>query len=107
MGETKIKMEMGTAEAKGGSLSITREWLQKTPKKTQGSKAAKFVGLCPVLVEYMYECSGPGQAERYTKTRERINEYIRIAFKIGPYIRTALDILAPYTINQVSRGPRE
>ena len=58
----------------------------------------KFMGMCKVLSDYVYACSGSGQAEKYTKTTEKISEYVRSEYTMGSNIRTAIETLTTSTL---------
>ena len=66
---------------------------RKTKNEKSIIETTKFVGMCTALSEYFYDCSGAGQAEQYTKTTEKIAEYVGSEYTMGSNIRTSIDTL--------------
>jgi len=54
--------------------------------------------MCTALSKYVYNCSGAGQAEQYTKTTEKIAEYVGSEYTMGSNIRTAIESLTTSTL---------
>lgn len=66
-------------------------------KRNGTLKQTKFVEICTALEDHIYNCSGVGQAEQYTKTIERIAEYVDHEYSMGLLVRTYIEILTPVT----------
>ena len=62
----------------------------------------KFVRMCSALSEHVYNCSGAGQAEQYTKTTEKIAEYVGSEYVMGSNIKTAIETLSQSTLTMPS-----
>ena len=54
-----------------------------TKKSTSDAKATKFEGHCEGLKGFIFDCSGPTQADRYVTTKREIEEYIGRTYKYG------------------------
>ena len=67
---------------------------RKTKDKKSAMEITKFVGICSALFEHVYDCSGAGQAEHYTKTTENIVKYVGSEYMMGLNIKTAIETLS-------------
>ena len=71
---------------------------RKTKHEKGAIETTKFVGMCSALSEHVYDCSGADQAEQYTKTTEKIAEYVGSEYVMGSNIKTAIETLSQSTL---------
>ena len=71
---------------------------KKSKNDTSVIETPRFIGMCTALSEYTYDCSGNGQAEQYSKTTEKIAEYVGTEYTMGSNIRTAIETLTTSTL---------
>ena len=71
---------------------------RKNKNDTSIIETPEFVGMCAALSEYVHDCSSTGQAEQYSKTTEKIAEYVGTEYTMGSNIRTAIETLTTSTL---------
>ena len=98
--DTSLKVEYGEKNAAiiKRKVNNLRQY-RKNKNDTKIIETPKFVGMCAALSEYVYDCSGTGQAEQYSKTTEKIAECIGTEYTMGSNIRTAIESLTASTLN--------
>ena len=58
----------------------------------------KFKGKCTELEGYIFDCSGPKQADQYVTTKQEIEEYVGREYKYGTDIKHSLENLKKYDV---------
>lgn len=75
------------------------------PRRMNNSSRSKFQGNCDALKGHIFDCSGYGQADQFTKTLEMITNYVGREFSEGNTMSKAVGEMTPPVVAGNSSSP--